>query len=409
MTTSSPTMPIQDAIPAPKACVSLQRAGITLVALGVILSIIALVSETARIRFGFGYLLGFTFIWSIMVGSLFFIALQHITHSIWSVLIRRAAEALASPMILIPLLFIPVLIFTLMYDTFHMFPWTDAGHVEGDPLLEGKVAYLNIPFFIVRAIVFIAIWVAFARFYVNTSLKQDKGLAGVDKSLRMRKVSAPFMLLFAATVTFAGFDWLMSLEPHWFSTMFGVYVFAGVTLSSLAAITLFTIWQMSSGRMGSNIINGDHLYSLGALLFAFTCFWGYVAFSQYMLIWYANIPEETFYIHDRLQGGWLRISILLALLRFVVPFLLLLSRRAKMNPQFLVLCSILVLVGQFIDLYWIIMPSVHHEGPALGWQEIGPVILLIGLPMIFLARFMRLHPPMAIGDPLIEESRRFHL
>ena len=144
-------------------------------------------------------------------------------------------------------------------------------------------------------------------------------------------------------------------------------------------------------------------------MFAFVCFWAYIAFSQYMLIWYANMPEESFYLADRLKGGWLNISAALALVRFAVPFLALLSQRAKMNPTVLVWVSILVLAGQMLDLYWLIMPQLHTEAPLLGWQEIGPAMLLIGAMLLFVARFIKKRSPLAAGDPLFDESKRFRL
>ncbi len=398
-----------DLVPAPRTSAAISRVCIGIVALGALLSIVALFDGDSRIRFAFGYLLGFMFIWSIVIGSLFFIGLQHVTHSIWSVVIRRTAETLASPVLLLAALFVPIIIFTSLPGAFHLFPWADAAIVNGDHLLEAKAAYLNIPFFVIRAVVFFAAWIVFSRFYVGRSLQQDRGLAGVSASVSMRKLSAPFMLIFAVTATFASFDWLMSLNPHWFSTMFGVYVFGGMTVSTLAAITLLTVWLMRTGRIGAGLITGEHLYSLGGLLFAFTCFWGYIAFSQYMLIWYANMPEEAFYIYNRIQGRWLDISIILGLVRFVLPFLLLLSRRAKMNPRVLVGVSVIVLAGHGLDLYWLIMPELHVEVPVFGWQELGPILFCCGLMLLLLSRFIGRHSPVPVGDPLFDASRRFHL
>jgi hypothetical protein len=225
----------------------------------------------------------------------------------------------------------------------------------------------------------------------------------------MRRVAAPFMLIFGVTATFASFDWLMSLEPHWFSTIFGIYVFSGMVVTALAVITIATIWLRSVGRLGHGLVGDGHLYNLGALLFAFVCFWAYVAFSQYMLIWYGNIPEETFYLSRRLEGGWLVVSVVLALVRFVIPFLALLSRRAKMHSTTLLWVSVLLLFGQFLDLYWLIMPQIHAERPVLGWQELGPPLLLSGALVLFVTRFLRRHLPVAVGDPRLEASQRFYI
>jgi len=396
-------------VPAPRESKRLFAVALSLFALGALLSAAAYFAGDAdRVRLGFAYLWGFTFIWTVTLGSLFFIALHHLTHAVWSVVVRRVAELLAAPMWILGLLFIPLLLIALWNDQFHLYPWLDAAVVEQDHLLQGKTPYLNFTFWAIRGAVFFALWIGFTRFYVGRSLRQDRGEGGELSTARMRTLSAPFMLIFAVSMSFAGIDWLMSLEPNWFSTIFGVYLFGGMVLSSLAAITIITIWLMRSGRLGE-VITRHHLYNLGVLQFVFVCFWAYIAFSQYMLIWYANMPEETFYLAQRLNGGWLGVSAALALVRFVIPFFALLSQRAKMNTTILLWVSVLMLAGQLLDLYWLIMPQVHQAGPALGWQELGPVLLLLGISGLFAARFIKRHSPLAVGDPLLEESLHFHL
>jgi hypothetical protein len=157
------------------------------------------------------------------------------------------------------------------------------------------------------------------------------------------------------------------------------------------------------------VVGDGHLYNLGALLFAFVCFWAYIAFSQYMLIWYGNIPEESFYLVRRFEGGWLTVSVMLGVVRFVIPFLALLSRGAKINPTRLLWVSILVLLGQLLDLYWLIMPQIHPDGPMLGWQELGPPLLMVGVITMFIARFLKRNLPVAVGDPLLGESMQFYI
>ncbi|MDM8009070.1 MAG: quinol:cytochrome C oxidoreductase [Phycisphaerae bacterium] len=379
-----------------------------LVAAGAVLSVATLLTGQGAVRFGFAWLWAFTFVWGIVLGSLCFVGMQHLTHSIWSVVVRRVAEMLASPMWLTGVLFLPVLLLGCLSNRFGLYPWLDRALVEQDHLLHAKRAYLNAPFFAVRAVVFFGLWMAFAAFFVRSSLRTDVG-EGVERTLAMRKWSVPFMLIFAITATFAGVDWIMSLEPKWFSTIFGVYIFSGIFVAALAAITLLTLWLERSGRFGEGFLTRDHLYNLGALQFAFTCFWAYIAFSQYMLIWYGNMPEESFYLYDRLTGGWLGVSIALAVVRFVVPFLALLSRRAKMNRTMLWWVSIIVLAGQLLDLYWLIMPAADRAAPVLGWQEAGPLLLCCGLLLWCMGRFLKRHPPVAVGDPLLEQSRQFRL
>jgi hypothetical protein len=402
------------AAPPPQAPASggggtLKGVALLLVAVGGVLSVVAWMADGGQQRFGFAYLLGFSFGWAIVIGSLFFVALQHVTNSVWSVVLRRAAEALASPMWLLALLFIPLLVVALFNEQHSIFPWMRAAEVAESHQLQLKAPYLDRNFFIVRTAFFFALWIGFAWFFVRGSLRQDDGRAGVETTVRMRKISGPFIILFGLTLTFAAFDWLMSLEPKWFSTIYGVYVFGGVLLSALAAITLLVCWMITTGRIEKGLIRRDHLYSLGGLLFAFTCFWGYIAFSQFMLIWYGNLPEETVYYVNRMKNGWLEVSWLVVVLRFVIPFALLLSRDAKMRPRRLIVVSILVLVGQLADLYWLIMPSMHPDGPTFGWQELGPPVLFLGVLVLYVASFLRRHEPAAVGDPRFEQSRNFHL
>jgi hypothetical protein len=387
----------------------LKQVTVVMIVLGALLSVAALPDQGDRARLGFGYLWGFLFLWAVVLGSLFFVGLQHITRSVWSVVVRRVAEMIAAPMWILALLFVPVAVFVLLPGQFPVFPWADHAIASQDHLIHEKHAYLNVPFFLVRGAMFFALWIGFSFYFVRNSLKQDRGDDGGRTSSAMRKASAPFIMLFAVTATFAGIDWLMSLNPHWFSTIFGVYVFAGMVVSSLAAIVIAVVVMRTAGIIGEDVVTDEHLYSLGALQFAFVCFWAYIAFSQYMLIWYANIPEETFYLHHRLEGSWLGVSVALALVRFALPFLILLPRRSKMNPGILFGVSILLLLGQLLDLYWLIMPELHHEGPVLGWQELGPTLLISGLMILYLVGFVRRNSALAVGDPLLGESRKFRL
>ncbi len=395
--------------PEPARARPLYRLALPLLAVGVILTALALLSQSGRSRIGHGYLLGFAFVWTIVLGSLFFVALQHITRSVWSVTMRRVAEMFASPMLLLAAFFVPVVVFGVLHHSFGIFEWMDPEHVRGDAVLQGKAPYLNYRFWLLRAAVFFGLWVVFGAFFVRQSLKQDAGESDPSTSRRLRKWSGPFLILFAFTVTFASFDWIMSLDAHWYSTIYGVYVFSGMTLAGLAAITLGVIYFRKRGWIDPSLLTPDHLYSLGGLLFAFTCFWAYIAFSQFLLIWYANIPEETSWFVDRVENGWLAVTLLLAAVRFVVPFFLLLSRRAKKDPRTLVAASVLVLFGQLLDLYWLIMPGSPHAAPPLGLAEVGPALLLTGVFLFAWARFTARHRLVAAGDPLFDEARHFHL
>lgn len=366
--------------------------------------------------FGFAWLWGFSFVWTIVMGALFLVALHHLSGAAWSTVIRRVAEMFASPIALIALLFLPILALCWLNKDSHLAPfhWLD---YESDEILEKKAAYLNLPFFTVRGVVFFALWVLCARFFINKSIKQDINGPDIAGTASMRKWAGPFMIIFAFTCSFAAFDWLMSLAPHWFSTIYGVYVFAGMTLVALAVVTLSVVWLQARGRMGDGIVRPDHLYNLGALMFTFTCFWGYIWFSQFMLIWYGNIPEETIWFTKRGWGpdgadnNWLGVTVVLLFLRFVIPFFFLISRKTKTTPRLLVMASVLIIIGQVWDLYWLIMPQAEHyaSSPAPAPQLFGPIVLMAGLLILMISRFLSSHRCVAVSDPLFDRSYRFEL
>ncbi|MDA1194185.1 MAG: quinol:cytochrome C oxidoreductase [Planctomycetota bacterium] len=403
---SDATSPVPAAAPVARKVTSI---GLGLLAVGGALSAWAFFDEDLRTRFGFGYMVGFTFAWAIVLGSLFFVALQHATASVWSVVLRRVAEMLASPMLILAVLYIPLLLVALLHPDSTIFPWRNPTSEMAEHAVHVKGSYLNETGFLVRTALFFSIWIFFTWFFVRGSLNQDGGRRA-DITERLRKFSGPFIILFAFTATFASFDWLMSLEPNWFSTIYGVYVFGGITLSALAAITLALSALKRSGLIAPELIRKDHLYSLGGLLFAFTCFWGYIAFSQYMLIWYANMPEETIYYTKRLSNGWAGVTVALAFVRFVIPFLFLLSRQVKTDERKLGMISIFILFGQLFDLYWLVMPNSFGEaGPGFGIPELGPVLFFCGVLLVAYGRFVRRHPVVAMGDPHFEASRGFRL
>lgn len=396
--------------PAPARAFALPWTALTL--LGAALCLVALRTPEDRSRLATAWLVGFGLAWCIGLGCLFFLALHYVTHAVWSVVVKRVAEMFASSLWLAVPLFIPVALAAARPDWFGSFRWLTDGQEHSS---AGQGAYLNLSMFLARSALYLAVWLGFARYFVGRSLRQDACAGGagggpgpVDPREALRRLSAPFMILFAFTATFASIDWLMSLEPRWSSTVFGVYVFAGMTVTALSVMTLGTLWLRRTGRIARDVVRADHLYNFGALTLAFVCFWAYIGFSQYMLIWYANLPEESFYMVRRLEGGWLGVSIALSLVKFGIPFLVLLSQRAKSAPAVLTAIALLLVIGQWLDLYWIILPAYHAQ-PVLGWQELGPSALMIGLLGLHGRRFLRRHPAVAAGDPMFEQSREFHL
>jgi hypothetical protein len=200
----------------------------------------------------------------------------------------------------------------------------------------------------------------------------------------------------------------MSLEPHWFSTIFGVYYFSGTILAALAFVTFIVVYMNEKGLL-INGIKRDHYYSLGAYLFAFTNFWAYIAFSQFMLIWYANLPEETIWFLQRWEGSWMYVSIALIIIHFIVPYFGLLSQPSKMNPKRLMFMSVWILFAHLVDLYWLIMPTYSREGVALGWMEIGFPILAIGIAVTIFTIKSKKENHVPVGDPKLKRGLDFRL
>ncbi|MBF0429672.1 MAG: quinol:cytochrome C oxidoreductase [Fibrobacteria bacterium] len=354
------------------------------------------------------WLLGFAFFWSIVLGSMFFVLLHYVSGAIWSTVFRRVGEMLMGAQRLLLLAAIPLVIFMVYNDVFALFPWLDKQLVSEHKILTEKSSYLNLGFFCIRMALYFVLWVGVGRIYLKSSLAQDSA-AHPGSLTGLRNASGPLMFLFAVSITFASFDWFMSLDPFWFSTIFGIYIFSGMVLSSLSVITLTALYFQKTGITEKNLITSQHLYSLGAYLFAFTCFWAYIAFSQYMLIWYANLPEEAVFFTLRLHGGWLWVSLLLPVLRFFIPFFILISRRAKMNPGLLTLASFIILAGQALDLFWIVMPNVQRFGMLHLTGSLGSVVFFTGLLLVYIRSFSKKHNLLASNDPKFTESREFHL
>ncbi|MBS1519288.1 MAG: quinol:cytochrome C oxidoreductase [Bacteroidetes bacterium] len=344
----------------------------------------------------------YMFLVSIGVGSLALVALEYLVGATWSTPFRRVSEFLAS---IIPLLII--LVIPLLFGMHDLFHWTHAETLENDPLLQAKAPYLNESFFFIRTGIIILIWVVFYYLFIRNSVKQDETK---DPLLTKQsiKLSAVFAILFMFTITFTAIDWMMSLEFHWFSTMFGVYYFAGTVVAAFAAATFCSVLLNENGYLVSRLKNNNY-YSFGTLLFGFNVFWAYIGFSQYMLIWYADLPEETFWVMMRMKGSWNYFSIGLIFIHFVIPFLMLLPRSSKVKPKLLVVMSVWLLAAHAYDLYWLIMPSFYTSGFTFGWSELGFLMFAVGLVItVFKMRADKINM-VPVGDPKLEAGLNFHL
>lgn len=375
--------------------------GLALAVLGLGASLaLGFLSEEARHQLWHSWLVGSLFVLSIALGGLFFVLVQHATQAGWSVVVRRIAEVAMSTLPFLALLFVPLLFG--LHDLFH---WTHEEAVAQDHLLAHKQPYLNVPFFLIRTAAYFAIWSALAIWFGRMSRRQDE-TGDHELTRRMRRASPPGLLLFAVTVTFFAFDWLMSLDPHWYSTIFGLYFFAGSTMAFFAFLALVVIAGRRAGLL-TEVVSAEHRHDIGKLLFAFVVFWAYMAFSQYMLIWYANLPEETGFFANRLAGSWRTAGIVLAIGHFVVPFFFLLPRTIKRNATALAVAAVWLLFMQLLDLYWLVMPNLHPEGMAPGLLDAAA---LIGCCGVFLAAFggaLRRQALVPLRDPRLPESLTF--
>jgi len=348
-------------------------------------------------QFAFSWLFSFIVFYSLVIGSLFWVILHHAANAGWSVVVRRQMENVAGLFPYLILFFIPVVLSSKL-----IYHWMDAAANQHDPLWISKRPFLNDGFFWARAAFYFGFFTLATLLFKNFSTRQDE-TADVFLSVKMRKIALGFIPLFAFSLTFSAFDWLMSLDFHWFSTMWGVYLFAGSVWSSLALLILIVTALKSKGYL--KVVNLEHYHVMGKLLLAFTIFWAYIAFSQYFLIWYANIPEETSFFFHHNSGSWRLYSIFIITIgHFFVPFLLLLTQWVKRKPALLCSICVWVLLMHVADIYWLVMPNLHREGVAVNWLDITTLIG-IGATLGFLfLRSLWKHYLYPIHDPRLEES-----
>ncbi len=369
---------------------------LTIIAFG--LSIFGLFVNSKQ--FFFSYLVSWVFWVSVALGSLFFVMLSHLTGTVWGIVLRRLNEA-----VMMSLPFLGIGIIPIFLGMHHLYEWTHPEVVAAHHALQAKTAYLNVPFFTIRTIAYFVIWYLIARKLHKVSLEQDKA-GKIELTHKMRRVSGWGMVLFALTITFAAFDWLMSLQPEWYSTIYGVYIFSGGFVATLAFMILAFAGLRKKGLLTEQVTI-EHYHDLAKLLLSFTIFWGYMAFSQYFLIWYANIPEETIYYHSRWQGSWKVFGLFLVFGNFLVPFLGLLSRAAKRNVRFLVFISIWTLFAHWVDLYWNAVPILHPNGIHLSWLDLTLFVAFGAFFLFIFWCYYGAHPLIPIGDPKLEKSIAF--
>lgn len=347
------------------------------------------------------WLLNVAFYLSLSLGALFLVTILHVTRAGWAVAVRRLAEVMGANFGVLAVLFLPVL-----FGVGTLYEWADPVAVQNDSLLTHKAPWLNVPFFVLRAVAFLGLWWLLGRYLLLRSAQQDAtGDPGL--TLRLERASAPALVMLAITVTFAAFDWIMALEARWYSTIFGVYYFSGAMVGVLAVLPLAALALQRAGRL-RGVITVEHYHDLGKLLFAFVVFWGYIAFSQYLLIWYGNIPEETQWYRRRLSGGWEHLALILLAGHLLLPFFGLLSRLAKRRARILAFWSAWLLAMHWLDLYWLVMPVVQQPISFAG--VIMDVLLAGGMAALYLAGAARIAAPRCLvprRDPRLVESLVF--
>ncbi len=371
--------------------------GIAGIGISIVLSI---GSDAAQTRFLHSYLLNVVYFLSLSLGALFFVQLHHLVRAGWSVVVRRFAEVVSGNLWLLALLLVPI--FFKLDSLYH---WANEEAVAHDALLLHKQGWLNEPFFILRCLIYSGVWVFLSQYFLRKSIAQDS-TGELMLTVRMERFSGPAMVLFAITTSFAGFDLLMSLDAHWYSTMFGVYFFSGSVLGFLALLPVLTSLLQRTGRL-THTITREHYHDMGKLIFAFTVFWAYIAFSQYMLIWYANLPEETGWFLRRQTGDWANISLLLLYGHFMVPFFLWLPRFMKRNKWLLVGPALWMLAMHWFDLYWLIMPQLSPDRVSFSFVDVTSFIGVGGLYFAALALRLRNQALVPEKDPRLEESLVF--
>ncbi|NLY94977.1 MAG: hypothetical protein GXY23_13235 [Myxococcales bacterium] len=401
------------------------------------------------VHFGYSYLYGFFAILTFLFGALFLVIAEHLTAGHWGVTTRRLAEFIlaGAPVLAV---FGAIYLVLALTGKVHVYDEWMGGHHDDEAahavveqglfgasvahassgeshgahgdlyprghsaqeaelhhhVLEHKAPYLNKSRFFIFGLVYLLIWVGLSFFYYRRSVKQDED-HDPSHTVKLRAFAPVAAILFGLSLTFAAFDWLMSLEPAWYSTIFGVVIFGG---SAAAIFALLIVWGVSLHRSGEvgDAINVEHIHDLGKMMFGFFCFWTYVSFSQWMLIWYAGIPEEAVFFHKRWQGGWQTVSVMMILLHFALPFLLFISRIFKRNLVWARIMASVILFIHLVDVYWYVLPN---GSPVVGHGmlfDVGALLMVGGFFFALVFKKMNDHALIPVGDPLLERSLHHH-
>lgn len=372
----------------------LQRGALLLGVAGLVLTAIGwIVSPDQFFR---SYLLGFLYWFGIALGSMAILMIHHIAGGAWGAVIRRVLESALGTIPLLAVLFVPIAL-----GIHHLYEWSHEAVVAQDAVLQAKSAYLNTPFFLVRAVLYFAIWILVATLFRRWSLEQDRD-PDSRVTLRMELLSRGGLVLYGLTVTFAAVDWMMSLEPHWFSTVYGLLVMGGQGLAAFAFVIPMLV-LLSRQRGLAPYFDPARFHDLGNLMLAFTMIWAYLSFSQLLIIWSANLPEEITWYLNRSTGGWRVVGFGLLFFHFAVPFGVLLSRRLKRTGPKLAIVALWLLLMRFVDLYWLVGPAFSPTNALPHWLDFTAVIGIGGIWLWYFVGRLAQHAVIAIHDPSLPE------
>jgi hypothetical protein len=361
-----------------------------------------------RDHFFRAWLIAYLLALGIALGSLALMMIQHLSGGTWGVF-RRVFEASSRTIPFLAIMFIPVIA-----GMGSLYVWTHEDHVQADEVLRHKAVYLNTPFFIARAVLYFAVWSGLSWVLNRLSARQDTGDLSVN--LTIQRWSGAGLVLYALTVTFAGVDWIMSLNPHWYSTLFGFLMMGGQGLAALAFTIVVSTFLVKREPMAT-LLRPHHFHDLGKLMFAFVMLWAYFNFSQFLLTYAANLIEEIPYMITRMSHGWEYLAVFLIVFHFAVPWLLLLSRRLKRTPERLVIIAAWILFVRYTDLYMMVTPEFASSGPNLHmlpgeqeshffihWLDLAAPLAVGGLWLWLFFTQLRQRPLLAVGDPYLRES-----
>jgi hypothetical protein len=369
-----------------------QRALLGAGALGLVAALAGALVEP--VQFFHSYLVAYLFFIGIALGSLGLVSLNHVTGGRWGVVIRRICEAAMRTLPLLLVLFVP-----LLFGLGDLYEWASPEHVAHDALLQSKAPYLNVPFFIVRVVLYFAVWLVVTRYLVRWSRQQDE--TG-DPALvqRLQFLGRGALLLYSLTMTFAAVDWAMSLEPHWFSTIYGILMIGGQVLSAFAFV-IPVLLLVADREPFEHLVTAEQFHDLGKLMLAFVMLYAYFAFSQYLIIWSANLPEETPWYLARTTGGWQYVAVLVLFLQFVLPFVILLSRNLKRNARRLAAVALVVLAARLLDLFWLVTPAFSPARFAIHWMDVAAVFGIGGVWLSYFVWQLRDQPLLPLRDPAL--------